>query len=519
MKSLDDFNEETRKIIIDCTNDLFIMLPNLENKITKDQIINTFLQNISQNIEFNCGNLGKNVGGQYSNGKIRILKIDNENRIKSIVFHELMHALIKDIHKNEIIKKHPYAIEIFVSILQKKYNETIINYNSRNVNGYLYQFGEQLKTIYGDSLLEQLIVDPEHIENAFYDDERFSFLHLKQKFLNDFCKNVQILNNVIESGSGIDSIDFRCVLLENSISDQMCFISYTKDISYLKIVEELYSMQRTPTYGKFINAINGFKRKSQSFDNEILKYPKLNRLYMVSKIDDKEKLKNLFRLESFNKDGAALAKYFGFLDEDSEIYDFYCNKTIYNYFKKLICDNNMNYEDLKDLTYRKANLQLDKKSVPINPISEPIIYNIVNEELEPLSYIIYDNKKDIVKVLDSYGSELTKGFNFSFDDIVNKVENKKLLEIIKEIINILDSKKIDISQIYSSYHSLDSILDIEIPGYIDFIYVNGEVIHNIEFMIDEDYSLQFNDNIVQMEEEKELVQSNEFNFNIEGLKL
>ena len=128
-------------------------------------------------------------------------------------------------------------------------------------------------------------------------------------------------------------------------------------------------------------------------------------------------------------------------------------------------------------------------------------------------------KKDIVKVLDSYGSELTKGFNFSFDDIVNKVENKKLLEIIKEIINILDSKKIDISQIYSSYHSLDSILDIEIPGYIDFIYVNGEVIHNIEFMIDEDYSLQFNDNIVQMEEEKELIQSNEFNFDIEGLKL
>ena len=51
----------------------------------------------------------------------------------------------------------------------------------------------------------------------------------------------------------------------------MCFISYTKDISYLKIVEELYSMQRTPTYGKFINAINGFKRKSQNFDNEILK--------------------------------------------------------------------------------------------------------------------------------------------------------------------------------------------------------------------------------------------------------
>ena len=101
MKSLDDFNEETRKIIIDCTNDLFIMLPNLENKITKDQIINTFLQNISQNIEFNCGNLGKNVGGQYSNGKIRILKIDNENRIKSIVFHELMHALIKDIHKKK----------------------------------------------------------------------------------------------------------------------------------------------------------------------------------------------------------------------------------------------------------------------------------------------------------------------------------------------------------------------------------------------------------------------------------
>lgn len=523
MNNLDDFNEKTRKIIIECTNDLFVMLPNLKNKIKKDKILNIFIQNITENIEFDCDKLEKNIEGQYSNGRIRIAKINNKNRVKSVVFHELMHALVKDIHKNEIIKKYPYAIEVFVSILQRKYNEVIINYNSKFINGYLYQFGDQLTAVYTDDLLEQIIVDPEHIENAFYDDEELKFLNLKTKFLKDFCKNVQILNNMIKMSDNIDSINFKCAVVESSISDQMYFTSHTKDISYLKNIEELYNMQRTPSYNKFINTINSFKKRFPEFDEEILKYPKLNRLYIVSQVNDKQKLRDFFGMREFNKDGAALAKYFGFLDSNSEIYDFFCNKKIYNYFSKIMYDKDINYDDVECLSYRKAkkiDLQNNIKPVPINPISEPVMYNIVNEGLEPLSYIVYDNKGNVVKVLSDYGIELVNGFDFSFNDIVNKIEDKKMLEIIKKIISILESKKIDLSHIYSSYHSINDILDIEIPCYIDFIYIDiDENIHSIEFKISKDYSLQFNDNIVQMEEEKELIQSNEFNFDIEGLKL
>ena len=157
MKSIKDFNEETQLIIKKYIDDLFLVLPNLNDKFSKEKIEEIFLQNLDHNIEY-TDKLEKRVFGKYNRKEKKIyisqhILVD-EQRTKLTLFHELTHAVTASIYTDELLQNNPYITEVLTTLLEERYNELVVKKQTpRNrVNGYIPDFGKQLLLIYGDQL-------------------------------------------------------------------------------------------------------------------------------------------------------------------------------------------------------------------------------------------------------------------------------------------------------------------------------------------------------------------------------
>ena len=438
MKSINDFNKETKEIIEQYIEDLFLMFPNLENKISKKQVETELISNLDHNIEFNC-KLKEKTGGKYNTKEKKIYiseKINNDSKQKDLtVFHEISHALTAKLtaYLANYLGSNPYIMEIFVTLMERRYNKMKYNSNDKKINGYIPDFGIQLETICGDNLFEQLISQPDKIHEIFLSDEE-----LKIDYFFDLVDNFQEFKYLLSDVSKDKELRSLVEKIERMISSQFYYLMNSSNMEkFGNIVNSLFEQQNYPDFEMYVTAI----KELESNQINLSTYPELQLLLKNYYLQNKNEILENFKNASYhtgitNKERMILSqKLFGFISNDPfdippDISEYIKNDDIYIGIMHWLCDDNK-IESLDDILYRRCSDSYRKIADYLNEDEVEKFKHFSDEVNINALYALYNDKQQEIMIFDEGGLEYKK-INI-FEEIL-KLPKSEFMEKIKSFV-------------------------------------------------------------------------------------